>query len=64
MKDTFSILSTILLTPPITPEEIQTGNWFSLPITDPVTDYLATVLWDQKVRPKNWLPSFHQPRIF
>jgi thiamine kinase-like enzyme len=44
----------ILLAPPETPKESQLRNWFSLSNSDPVTDLLTEVLWNQEFAPKNW----------
>ncbi|MEN8172456.1 MAG: aminoglycoside phosphotransferase family protein [Chloroflexota bacterium] len=55
MIDTLSAPPTNLIAPPVLHEENQTGNWFSLPKTDPVAQHLTTALWDQEVQPVSWL---------
>jgi aminoglycoside phosphotransferase (APT) family kinase protein len=34
--------------------EIQRGNWFALPVTDPVVKYVTEALWDHPERPVSW----------
>ncbi len=64
MKDISNTPSAILLVPPAIHDEKQTLNWFALPNTDPVIDYLATVLWDQEVRPLSWLSVRLSPAAY
>jgi len=35
------------------PDE-NSRDWFSIPSTDPLTEHIAAILWDQKITPKNW----------
>ena len=46
--------STLLLTPPVSHTHIPTSDWFSLPNSDPVTDYMIANLWDLPVQPESW----------
>jgi aminoglycoside phosphotransferase (APT) family kinase protein len=46
--------STILLAPPVPHTDIPTSDWFSLPNSDPITNYLISNLWDLPEQPEGW----------
>ena len=46
---------TTLFSPPVIPKENQVANWFSLPASDPITDYIAASFLDEEVGFGSWL---------
>jgi len=46
--------STILLAPPVSHTGIPKSDWFSLPDSDPITDYMVVNLWDLQEQPESW----------
>ena len=53
MNSVFIDSSKTLVTPPTVPDENSRG-WFSIPSTDPLTEHIAAILWNQEITPKNW----------
>jgi thiamine kinase-like enzyme len=43
-----------LLIPPADVPEIQRGNWYPLPLTDPVVSFLAAELWEDPIDAPSW----------
>lgn len=54
MNKTSESPSTILLAPPVSPTDSPTSDWFSLPNSDPITDYMIANLWDLPEQPESW----------
>jgi len=46
--------STQLLAPPVSDTDLPASDWFSLPNSDPIIDYLIANLWDLPVQPVSW----------
>ncbi|MCJ7703549.1 MAG: aminoglycoside phosphotransferase family protein [Anaerolineales bacterium] len=64
MTNTSSTASTTLLIPPDDHLCTQTGDWFSLPNPDPITDYLAANLWDRDEKPESWQAARLSPAAY
>jgi len=63
MNKTSPAPSTVLLIPPAH-FHTQTGDWFSLPNADPITDYLAANVWDQAEQPDSWQAARLSPSAY
>jgi aminoglycoside phosphotransferase (APT) family kinase protein len=56
--------STFLLSPPVSYTDIPKGAWFSLPDSDPITDYVVTNFWDQTEQPCSWQAVELSPAVY
>ena len=56
MKSVFIDSSKILAAPPTMPDE-NFRDWISIPSSDPLTEHIAAILWNQEITPKNWLAA-------
>jgi|APSaa5957512576_1039674.scaffolds.fasta_scaffold11457_2 thiamine kinase-like enzyme len=45
---------TTLFSPPAIPEDNQAGSWFSLPASDPITDYITASFLDEELASDSW----------
>lgn len=56
--------STILPAPPVSHTDIPTSAWFSLPNSDPITDYMIANLWDLVEQPESWQAVQLSPAVY
>jgi aminoglycoside phosphotransferase (APT) family kinase protein len=63
MNKTSLAPSTTLLTSPAN-FHTQTGEWFSLPNSDPITDYMIANLWDLPEQPECWQVARLSPAAY
>ena len=56
--------STIPLAPPVSHSEIPKSDWFPLPDSDPITDYLIDNLWDLPEQPESWQAFRLSPAVY
>ncbi len=54
----------ILQTPPTAPKIEQYRDWFPLPDSDPVIDYLVKSLWDKEKQPASWMAARLSPAAY
>lgn len=64
MKDILIDSPTTLFAPPVAPRENQVRDWFSLPDSDPITDYITASFLDEEAPPESWLAARLSPAAY
>ena len=53
MNNVIRDLPNTLLKPPAATDE-KNRDWFSIPVSDQVTEHITAILWNQEIPPENW----------